>query len=807
MPKRSNLTSGTPAPIATDIVLVGGGHSHVAVLKRFGMRPLSGVRLTLVSRDLLTPYSGMLPGLLAGHYTAEQAHIDLRKLSRFAGARLVHGAATGIDLDARRVFVPGRPPIGFDLLSLDSGSHPALDHIQGASEHAFGVKPVDGFRKRWAEAERDCLANGGRLRVTVIGGGAGGTELALSLRHRLRTLLARAGLPDRAEVTLVSESPAVLPSHAPAVRRRMARLLAERGVGLRAGHRVTSVFPHRVEAVSSGNESISITGDLAIAVTQASAPDWIRGSGLPLDEAGFVRVRETLQSPGVPFVFAAGDVASFDPRPLPKSGVYAVRQGPTLARNLARLATGRAPRPYRPQARTLALISSGDRNAVASWGPLALEGRGVWRLKDRIDRRWMRKYQELPQMAEEAPAHPPGGDEAVRPGSPTEGARPPADGHRRGRPGLRRMRPGREEPAHALRPAGVAHLAAVPEPDAPAAMRCGGCGSKVASAVLHRVLDRLPPLTHPDVLIGFRGGDDAAVLRIPPEKLLVQSVDHFRTFIDDPYLFGRITTQHCLSDLFAMGAEPRTAQAMVTLPFAAPDKVEQGLFDLLSGVTETLAEAGAALVGGHTAEGPECALGLTVNGLGDRVLLRKGGAGDGDRVVLTKALGTGVIFAADMRAGASAGWVEAALRSMLRSNAAAAAIFRDHGATSCTDVTGFGLLGHLIEILRASGADAELDLDAIPRLPGADALIARGVRSSLHPANAAFGAALDGLDGHDPQAAIVLDPQTSGGLVATVPAGRVRECTAALEAAGCLAAPIGTIRSAAPGGRVRVRLG
>ena len=438
-----------------------------------------------------------------------------------------------------------------------------------------------------------------------------------------------------------------------------------------------------------------------------------------------------------------------------------------LAENLARLALGRRPlRPYRPQPLALALLSSGDRNAVASWGRLTLEGRWVWRLKDRIDRRWMRKYQELPAMAEGPP-------------------------------------PLRAAPV----PAGTA--ASV---EGGAAMRCGGCGSKVASAVLHRALGRLPsPAPHPDVLVGLRGGEDAAVLRVPPGKLLVQSVDHFRTFLDDPWLFGRIAAHHCLSDLFAMGAEPRTAQAMVTLPFAPPAKVEQDLFDLLSGVTETLSEADAALVGGHTAEGPECALGLTVNGLCDTALL-KAGAAAGDRLFLTKPLGTGIVFAADMRAEAPGGTVDAALASMLRSNAAAARVFRACGATSCTDVTGFGLLGHLVELLRASGADAELDLAALPRLQGADALLARGIRSSLHEANAAFGAALDGLDPGDPRAALLYDPQTSGGLLASVPDERADECASALAAAGCgAAARIGTVLGAdptdpgAPGGRVRVR--
>ena len=814
-------------PVAADLVLVGGGHSHVAVLRRFGMRPLPGLRLTLVSRDLLTPYSGMLPGLVAGHYTPEEAHVDLRRLARFAGARIVHAPATKIDLRSKQIFAAGRPPISFDLLSLDVGSQPALHAIEGAEEHALGVKPVDVFRERWTEAERDCFGRGGRLRVAVIGGGAGGTELAFALRYRLDALLAQAGVPvDRAEVVLLSEAPGVVPAHAPAVQRRLARRLGQRGIRLLAEHRAVAVRPDGIEAVSCGLSGSSgprgagrtvVACDLAIAATHASAPGWLRESGLDLDAAGFVRVRPTLQTTGAPFVFAAGDAASFDGRALPKSGVYAVRQGPVLAENLARLAVARAPRPYRPQSRTLALISTGDRNAVASWGRLALEGGWVWRAKDRIDRRWMRKYQELPKMGAEdggraADPEAPGNRIAAVTGARSEsaslaglsGPSGPAGGEGSGgRPAF---------PA----PGGFPDSGSAGAPEAPglaalshaAAMRCGGCGSKVASAVLRRVLDRLPPSSHPDVLVGFRsGGEDAAVLRVPPgSQLLVQSVDHFRTFIDDPYLFGRIAAQHCLSDLFAMGAEPRTAQALVTLPFAAPAKVEQDLFDLLSGVTETLSEAGAALAGGHTAEGSECVLGLAVNGLAADTVLTKGGARAGDRLVLTKALGTGVIFAADMRGEAEAEAVDAALVSMLASNAAAARVFRAHGAASCTDVTGFGLLGHLVEMLRASGADADLRLASLPLLPGAAALFARGVRSSLHAANAAFGVALDGLDPVHPRAAPLFDPQTSGGLLAAVPAERAEDCVTALAAAGCAPSLVGTVRAAAKAGPVRVRV-
>lgn len=776
----------TNTDIRTDLVLVGGGHSHVAVLKRFAMRPVAGVRLTLVARELLAPYSGMLPGLVAGHYTPDEAHVDLQRLARYSGTRILHAEATGLNLAARRLELAGRAPLHFDLLSLDLGSRPSLDAIESGAEHICGIKPIDHFRARWDELEQLCLKRAGRIRIAIIGAGAGGSELALAIRHRLAQLLERAGLEaGSARVILFAAESEPVASHAPAVRARVARQLETHGVELHLRHKVVAVGSGpggkvvTAEALlpggGAGERTMLTSCDLVIATTHAAAPDWPRAAGLAVDDAGFVRVEPTLQAVGTPFVFASGDVASFTARALPKSGVYAVRQGPVLAENLARFAAGRQLRAYRPQRRTLALISTGEKSAVASWGPFSTEGPRVWRFKNWLDRRWIRRYQELPPMEEEAE----GAGEQVAHGN-TSGS---AD--------------------NTLSPAALA-------------MRCGGCGSKVSSAVLRRALDRLAATAaatpHPDVLSGWRDHDDAAVLRLPPGKLLVQSVDHFRTFVDDPFLFGRITANHCLSDLYAMGATPHTAQAMVTLPYGEPAKVEEELFQLLSGVVHTLEEAGATLVGGHTAEGPECALGLSVNGLADdAAVLAKGGARVGDRLVLAKALGTGVIFAADMRAEAPASAVEAALASMLQSNAPAARIVRDAGATSCTDVTGFGLLGHLIEMLRASDADAELDLAAVPRLPGADALLAEGFRSSLHAANVTFAEALELGGGEraasEEEVALLCDPQTSGGLLASVPAERATECVNALADAGFVAACIGTVRGSATPGGGRVRLG
>jgi selenide,water dikinase len=322
-------------------------------------------------------------------------------------------------------------------------------------------------------------------------------------------------------------------------------------------------------------------------------------------------------------------------------------------------------------------------------------------------------------------------------------------------------------------------------------MRCAGCGSKVGSTTLERVLHRLQVDYHPtertDILIGLETPDDAAVVQVPVGQLMVHTIDYFRTLINDPYIFGQISTNHCLSDIFAMGATPQSALAVVTVPYAEEDKVEETLYQLLSGATKVLQQAQTPLVGGHTTEGTELAFGLSCNGLvhPDR-LLRKGGMKPGQVLILTKALGTGTLFAADMRYEAKGRWIDQAVESMLLSNQAAAKVFLEHGATACTDITGFGLLGHLIEMIQASHVAVELDLEAIPVLEGAIETVQRGITSSLQPQNLRASRLINSLSEVEncSKYPLLFDPQTSGGLLATIPADKTTDCLTSLQACG-----------------------
>jgi selenide, water dikinase len=263
----------------------------------------------------------------------------------------------------------------------------------GAAGRAVPVKPIDGFLARWEAMHERLVAARDRRHVAVVGGGAGGVELMLAVEHRLRQSQADAGRRERlVEFHLFSRSAAILPTHHDRVQQIFTRVLRDRGVHVHAGQAVTWVGEGRLRT----GDGASYPADEILWTTQAGAADWLPASGLSVNDDGFVRVSRRLQSVSHPEVFAAGDVAVIDGHPRPRSGVFAVRQGPPLARNLRRALRGAPLIGHTPQRHALSLISTGDRVAVASRGPLVFEGAWVWRWKDWIDRRFMRRYAHLP---------------------------------------------------------------------------------------------------------------------------------------------------------------------------------------------------------------------------------------------------------------------------------------------------------------------------------------------------------------------------------------------------------------------------
>jgi selenide,water dikinase len=694
-------------PPVRDLVLIGGGHAHVQVLRGLALRPLPGVRTTLITREAQSPYSGMLPGHIAGFYTHADMHIDLLPLCRAAGVRLLIGEVIGLDAAAREVHFEGRPPLRFDFLSINTGAVPETRN------GGVPVKPIGRFLPQWNRAKA-ALNPGARL--VVVGAGAGGMELALAIRT------ARSDL----EVALVGSE--VLPGFSESTRRHLVSVAKRKGLTLHSG-----VAARQFEAGQLHLDDGSVLpADEVFWVTDVHAPEWLKAGGLATDPRGFVRVNRTLQSVSHPGVFAAGDVACLDGQERPKSGVFAVRAGPVLLHNLRANILAQPLKGFTAQRGFLRLIGTADGSALAEkWG-LSLSGRLMWKWKDHIDRRFMAMF----------------------------------------------------------RGSGLAMSTAVQTPvavalpesmrvDVPEAMRCGGCGAKLGADLLGRVLRTLPLRPHENVLLGI--GDDAAEVRAHEGSVLI-TTDGLRAMIDDPYRFGRIVTHHNLNDLFAMGATPTSAVALVTVPLMAEALMEAELTAVLRGVVDVLEAHDVPLVGGHSAEGAELFLGLTVTGRRGAVTLTKGGLSAGQKLILTRAVGSGAILAAAMRGLPVAMALEAAIRTMDSSNQMCADILVTHGARAATDVTGFGLLGHLAEMLRASGAGAVVDTAAIPVMAQAAELIRLGVQSALQKNNEQVLRDFRVDAGVDPR--VLCDPQTSGGLLAGIPADQADHCLAMLHAAG-----------------------
>jgi len=722
-----------------DLVLVGGGHAHVQVIRRWMMRPVPGVRLTLVVDRPDAVYSGMVPGFVAGDYRSHELEIDVVPLARRARARVILAAATRVDPNARRIALEGRPALSYDAASLDVGSTVRGLSIDGVAEHALATRPIRSFVDALDERVAQIAArrNGGPLRLAVVGAGAAGIELAFTLEARLRA----SGLPVC--VSLLTDAPALLP-RTPALARRVRQEAARRGITLKLDVPVAGVEKGCVR-LDGAEEAWPC--DLAVWATGAAALPVVLGSPLPLDPAGFIRTGPDLSVEGHPELFAVGDCARQVQHPwVPRAGVYAVRQGPVLDHNLrARLAGGRL-RAYRPQRDFLALLNLGERRALGSkWGRV-FAGPLVWQLKDAIDRRFMRRFQVLGTDGEPTPDFPSA------------------------------LSMGMEE------------------------MPCGGCAAKVGPDPLAHALARLAPAA-PDerVELGLDHPDDVAAYRTGGGDLVLATVDGFRAFSDDPWLVGRVAAVNALSDVFAKGGLPRHALALVTVPELRSGAAEEALHQVLAGVRAALDPLGVSLLGGHSTAGPELFVGLCVTGElpAGAQPLRLDGLRTGDALLLSKSLGTGVLLAADMQGLATGSWVRACHASMLRPNDAAARVARECAATACTDVSGFGLAGHLGEMLRASGYAARLDTDALPLLPGTASLLRRGVRSTFHDQNRAPLANAAALE----SAPVLFDPQTSGGLLFGVAEERAAAALSALRAAGEQAARIGRV-TLGPAGQI-----
>ena len=531
------------------VVLLGIGHTNAHILRMWRMNPIPDTQLVCVSNNYIASYSGMMPGVLAGQYPTERMEIDLARLCSSSNAMLIVDEVVSLDPENRSLQFADRPPLRFDVMSVGIGSVPSFKNVVIDDNAAtLSIKPMQTFLSR-LQARIDQLGQLNRpLRVTVVGGGIGGVEICFCVPNFLK----KQSLSY--ELTLVHGGRSVPNGGAEKTTQLTEAELKKRDVQLKFSSRVERISNSHVDLV--GGESFE--ADIVLWATGASAPPLLSKLNLPLDDRGFLLTDHTLRTTAGHPIFAVGDTGTIENENLPKAGVYAVRQGMVLWKNIELALANRPLEKYKPQQKFLKLLNTADGKAIAEYGNSAYRAGWAWRLKDFIDGRFMDKYQDYkPAMMTDEPL----------------------------------------------------------DADEEQQMRCAGCGGKIGGTVLSRVLSRLDTSAsknNPHVLIGLDQPDDVAVVKASGEQVAV-TTDFFSAPVEDPYICGQMAALNSISDIYAAGATPTAALAIVTIPHGDRDAQEELLFHLLEGSLRVLRAHEIALVGGHTIEGAQLTLGFTVS--------------------------------------------------------------------------------------------------------------------------------------------------------------------------------------------------
>lgn len=701
------------------IVLLGIGHTNAHVLRHWAMKPIQDTELVCISDHLTATYSGMLPAVLAQQRPETAMTIDLVRLCAASSARLLTSPVTGINTESRTIFFDDRPSLEYDFLSIGVGSETKSIESASSENHSIPIKPMQTFTHR-LRYKIDGLQNKKKpkndLNLVVVGGGIASIEIVLCIRPFIETLT-----DTSLKISIVTASQCIAAELPRNARDMIQGVLAERDIEIIANARVVK---QTEELIELDNGSV-IPADLTVTSTGASAPKLLEKLDLPKTEHGFLSTHKNLQSTGSSHIFAVGDCGSLIGDSVPKSGVYAVRQGPVLWENLNRSIKNQNLVDFTPQKKNLKLINLGDGRAIAHRGRIAMSGHWAMRWKHRIDDRFISMF--------------------------SPNAKP------------------------------MSHLTESTSLDE----QCRGCGCKLDSDSLNGALKQLNPNRNQEF-------QDAVVIQDDGQWQTSASIDFFTAPFPDAYLSGRIAALHSLSDLVASGAMPRAALSTLVLSDGPQAKQQEQFRDITAGINQELKSFGIEITGGHTIVGPRTEIGLTV--LGKRrsgVDIGKHRLNVGEKLFLTKPLGTGILMAANMRGQCSSEHYHSLLETMLTPLHPWLSLIQQLNLTAVTDVTGFGLAGHLLEMLNSSNQCATINFAAIPILPGISELLAEGIESTLAPGNRKQQRfiSIEPTIKADAGLPILFDPQTCGGLLFSIATERIKDLHQATETLG-LSSPI-----------------
>jgi selenide, water dikinase len=677
------------------LILIGGGHGHVSVIRHLLMRPNPTLRLIVIAPESHAPYSGMLPGFLSRAYTEDALFLDVAGLTEQAGGWFIRGELVSLDAERQRVQVRRPvalggellPEIHYDWASINTGAAPR-NAFPSTHAHLFYVKPLKHLLDQLPQI--DAALEGSGRSLIVVGGGAAGVELALAfrVRHPKITIHLIAKRPFEADPALAAGA------------HRIRHAMQMRAITLIEGL-VVAALPGTV-TLEDGRE---LAADCVLVSTPVAPPEWLVNSDLPKAANGFLTVDAFLAVNGYSNLFACGDIAELH-SPRARAGVMAVRAGQYLAQVLDQIIRGQPRHAFRPQKHWLTLINCGDGEAIFIKGWLALQGRWVWWLKDRIDQSFMRQFAIQPMEQD-------------------------------------------------------------------VFMRCEGCAAKLPGEVLRDEFGA--------------NFEDASVDPSQPQGAL-RSIDGLSYLVADPHLMGRLAMRHAASDIWAMGGTPRRSLALIAAARTGQPDLESAEFSLVIAGLRSAAKAyGVCLDGGHSVALTQPMVAVSIDGDAMNPI-RKQGAVAGNVLVISGPIGSGVLFAGFRQGRVPGRYIDRYLQTALESLQDAAAIASQVGVSAMTDVTGFGLAGHLAEMLEGT----LLGVDWAPNIPvydGVEAAIAVGVKSTAADGNASYA----GHIGANAPSAVVFDPQTAGPLLVAVETDRVDTLLGAWRDAGYQPAVVGRV--------------
>ena len=718
-----------------NLVLIGAGHSQIHVLKHFGMKPIEGLNIIIISDVLKTPYSGMVPGYIGGIWKKEEIFIDVLKLSNFAKANFIHTKVNYINTIKKTIYLEDHPPILYDILSINTGSVPNTNLIKGANKYAISVKPISKFIDKLPD-DKNFFND-----FAIIGGGKAGIELAFALRKKSSIL------NFNNKIYLIEKNETF--SKNKKVDNLIKRKLDENRVNYILKSNIKSIERN---LINTNNKKIK--AKYILIVTNANPPNWIKKLDLKKDSNGFIFTSNTLQTLSYPEIFATGDVATINRYLREKSGVYSVKAGNILAKNIRAFILNKKLQNWYPQKTALSIISFSNGKALAEKGKFS-SYLSIWfYLKKIIDKNFVNNFKLLPSMK-------------IQENSTL--------------PLFKKVKP--NEKIHNL--------------------FCNGCGSKTNINIIEKTIKQSSILAKslgasekymPTIQIN----SDYGIIKPSSFKnqKIIQSVDFISQHIPDPFIFGRISALHSLSDVFVAKADPMYALSMIALKRSSRLIEENELLQMLTGAILELSKHKTILIGGHTTASFETSLGFSITGKKSIKKFRvKNFINDFD-LILTKPIGIGVILAGMMRNIIDSNDYNMIKNIMLQSNYIPSKIIRKIPNSFMTDITGFGLAYHAINLSqKIPYSSIELNISKIKFLSTALNLSNSGISSSLYEENLNLVKLIkdDLQEKNKEKVKLLFDPQTSGGILAAVPKSESERCLRKLLRIGYDASIIGKI--------------